>query len=257
MGFPTISRGFGVRDDYLDASLTTLNSASVSTDTFTSDGDIVTWNVTMTNPSNGDVAILYRPVVSGPDPSVYPASIVRANVTTWANATNFQLRPWVAYTPSGTTDTGQNSLINTTSPNKFRANEREATHKQHDQPDRIRNSVHHRRRGNVQLHCPAGLHLHLQRTPNLSIGQTTDLSKKTPQHHRDSNSSKRRRCTARPRVHVLGHNRRRTPYLDNHRRWELDQHIHGGSVVVHFQRPDTRERNHYFRWQSQMAVVPE
>src|SRR6266566_3383760 len=198
MGFPTISRGFGVRDDYLDANLTTLNSASVSTDTFTSDGDIVTWNVTMTNPSNGDVAILYRPVVSGPDPSVYPASIVRANVTTWANATNFQLRPWVAYTPSGTTDTGQNSLIN-----------------------------------------------------------TTNLSKKTPQHHRDSNSSKRRRCTARPRVHVLGHNRRRTPYLDNHRRWELDQHIHGGSVVVHFQRPDTRERNHYFRWQSQMAVVPE
>jgi len=119
MGFPTISRGFGVRDDYLDANLTTLNSASVSTDTFTSDGDIVTWNVTMTNPSNGDVAILYRPVVSGPDPSVYPASIVRANVTTWANATNFQLRPWVAYTPSGTTDTGQNSLINTTSLNNF------------------------------------------------------------------------------------------------------------------------------------------
>src|SRR5207247_9442739 len=112
MGFPTISRGFGARDDYLDASLTTLNSASVSTDTFTSDGDILTWNVTMTNPSNGDIAILYRPVVSGPDPSVYSTSIVRCNVTSWANATNFQLRPWVAYTPSGATDTGQNSLIN-------------------------------------------------------------------------------------------------------------------------------------------------
>src|SRR5438445_9759239 len=119
MGFPTISRGFGVRDDYLDANLTTLNSASVSTDTFTSDGDIVTWNVTMTNPSNGDVAILYRPVVGGPDPSVYSASIVRANVTSWANATNFQLRPWVDCTPSGTTDTGQNSLSNTTSLDHF------------------------------------------------------------------------------------------------------------------------------------------
>ncbi len=119
MGFPTISRGFGFRDDYLDASLTTLNSASVSTDTFTSDGDIVTWNVTMTNPSNGDVAILYRPITSGPDPSTWSTSIVRCNVVAWPNATNFQLRPWIAYTPSGATDTGQNSLINTTSLNNF------------------------------------------------------------------------------------------------------------------------------------------
>src|SRR5207245_11414602 len=103
------------REPYRYASLTTINSASVSTDTFTSDGDIVTWNVTMTNPSNGDVAILYRPVVGGTDPSVYSASILRANVTSWANATSFQLRPWVAYTPSGATDTGQSSLINTTS----------------------------------------------------------------------------------------------------------------------------------------------
>ncbi len=118
MGFPTISRSFGVRDDYIDASLTTLNSGSVTTDTFTSDGDIVTWNVTMTNPSNGDVAILYRPV-SGPDPSIWSNSIVRLNVTSWSNATNFQIRPWVAYTPSGATDTGQNSLVNSTSLNNF------------------------------------------------------------------------------------------------------------------------------------------
>jgi hypothetical protein len=118
MGFPTISRSFGVRDDYLDATLTTLNSGSVTTDTFTSDGDIVTWNVTMTNPSNGDVAILYRPV-SGPDPSIWSNSIVRLNVTSWPNATNFQIRPWVSYTPSGATDTGQNSLVNSTSLNNF------------------------------------------------------------------------------------------------------------------------------------------
>src|SRR3989454_7274147 len=119
MGFPTISRSFGVRDDYLDASLTALNSASVGTDTFTSDGDIVTWNVTMTNPSNGDVAVLYRPITGGPDPSIWSTSIVRCDVTAWPNATNFQLRPWIAYTPSGATDTGQNSLINTTSLNNF------------------------------------------------------------------------------------------------------------------------------------------
>jgi hypothetical protein len=119
MGFPTISRSFGVRDDYIDASLTTLNSGSVTTDTFTSDGDIVTWNVTMTNPSNGDVAILYRPVVSGPDPSIWSNSIVRLNVTSWPNATNFQIRPWIAYTPSGATDTGQFSLVNSTNLNNF------------------------------------------------------------------------------------------------------------------------------------------
>jgi hypothetical protein len=119
MGFPTISRSFGVRDDYIDASLTTLNSGSVTIDTFTSDGDIVTWNVTMTNPSNGDVAILYRPVVSGPDPSIWSNSIVRLNVTSWPNATNFQIRPWIAYTPSGATDTGQFSLVNSTNLNNF------------------------------------------------------------------------------------------------------------------------------------------
>ena len=118
MVLPTISRSFGVRDDYIDANLTTLNSASVSSDTFTSDGDIVTWNVTMTSPSNGDVAILYRPV-SGPDPSIWSNSIVRLNVTSWPNASNFQIRPWIAYTPSNATDTGQNSLVNSTSLNNF------------------------------------------------------------------------------------------------------------------------------------------
>src|SRR5437764_13919460 len=46
-------------------------------------------------------------------------SIVRRHDTSWANETNIQKRPLVAYTPSGTTDTGQNSLTNTTSLNNF------------------------------------------------------------------------------------------------------------------------------------------
>jgi len=117
MVLPIITRGFGVRDDYPDASLTTLNSGSVTTDTFTSDGDILTWNVTMTNPSNGDVAVLYR-TVSGPDPKIYQNATVRLNVTAWPSS-NFQLRQWVAYTPSGTTDTGQNSLANTSNLNQY------------------------------------------------------------------------------------------------------------------------------------------
>src|SRR6266550_3398193 len=210
MGFPTISRGFGVRDDYLDASLTTLNSASVSTDTFTSDGDIVTWNVTMTNPSNGDVAILYRPVVSGPDPSVYSVSIVRANVTSWANATNFQLRPWVAYTPSGTTDTGQNSLINTTSFNNFIPV----------------NSLHNRRCRHLQLHNPTRLHLHLQGTAHLSLGKTAYRAKKTPKRDRDSNPPERGRNPSGPRVHGGRHNGGRSSDLNYCRRGKLDEHLH-------------------------------
>ena len=118
MVLPTISRGFGIRDDYTDANLSTTNSGSVTTDTFTSNGDIVTWNVTFTNPSNGDLAILYRPV-SGSDPSVFKTSTVRCNAIIWADSVNFQLRPWYHYTPSGTTDTGQNSLTNTTNLNQY------------------------------------------------------------------------------------------------------------------------------------------
>jgi hypothetical protein len=117
MVLPVITRGSGILDDYTDASLTTLNSGSVSTDIFTSNGDILTWNVTMTNPSNGDVAVLYRPV-TGPDPSVYSAATVRCNVTQWPNS-NFQFRFWLAYTPSSTTDTGQNSLTNTSNLNQW------------------------------------------------------------------------------------------------------------------------------------------
>ncbi len=119
MALPIITCGFGIRDDYVDASLSTLNSASVTTDTFTSDGDILTWNVTMTNPSNGDVAVIYR-AVSGPDPSKYSVATVRCNVTAWPSS-NFQLRQWVASTPSGTTDTGQNSLANTSNLNQYLA----------------------------------------------------------------------------------------------------------------------------------------
>src|SRR6266516_3786517 len=119
MALPIITRGFGIRDDYVDASLSTLNSASVTTNTFTSDGDILTWNVTMANPSNGDVAVIYR-AVSGPDPSKYSAATVRCNVTAWPSS-NFQLRQWVASTPSGTTDTGQNSLANTSNLNQYLA----------------------------------------------------------------------------------------------------------------------------------------
>jgi hypothetical protein len=118
MPLPTISRGFGIRDDYPDANLTPLNSASVSSNTFSTNGDILTWNVTFTNPSNGDVAIIYR-TVTGPDPSVYSTSVARANVTAWGDATRFQLRPFVAYSPSGNTDTGQNSLSNTTNLNQY------------------------------------------------------------------------------------------------------------------------------------------
>jgi hypothetical protein len=109
MVLPVISRGYGIRDDYPDANLSTINSASVSSDTYTSNGDLVTWNVTMTNPSNGDVAVLYRSI-TGPDPSVYSAATVRYYVAGWPSGTNFQIRYWLEYSPSSTTDTGQSSM---------------------------------------------------------------------------------------------------------------------------------------------------
>ena len=120
MVLPVITRGFGSRDDYVDTNLTQLNSGSVSSSTVTSNGDIATWNVTMTNPNSGDIAIVYRPI-SGPDPSVYSSATVRCNVTSWPSTVNFQLRQWFLYQPSGTTDVGQFSLANTTNTNQYLA----------------------------------------------------------------------------------------------------------------------------------------
>ena len=108
----TITRGIGTRDDYLDVNLSTTDSGSVTTDTVTTDGDLMTWNVIFTNPTNGDTATRWRAISGGPNSSTYTKVLVRVQVTSWAS-TSFQLRYWIHYANSQT-DTGNGFLTGTT-----------------------------------------------------------------------------------------------------------------------------------------------
>ncbi len=78
-GDVTITRGKGFTRDYIDTSDTIANAASVSGVTTSSDGDILTWSGTFTNPGSGDGAVVYVAVPSISS-TTYNAVIARAQI---------------------------------------------------------------------------------------------------------------------------------------------------------------------------------
>ncbi len=96
----TISRGVQARDDYPDASIAQVNSGTVSGVTAISDGDLITWNGTFTNPANNDFALIYRVVSPGiPTTFVSTASLARFNVVT-LQGTNLQVFAYIHFDDS-------------------------------------------------------------------------------------------------------------------------------------------------------------
>ncbi len=94
-GDVTITRGVGIRTDFLDANVTQQNAASVSGVTVSSNGDLLTWSGTFTNPNSQDGAIVYIsvPTLSG---TTYPFTFARAQINTMQG--NFALTGYVHYT---------------------------------------------------------------------------------------------------------------------------------------------------------------
>ncbi len=107
-GDVTITRGVGARDDYPDANLTQSNSPSVSGISLTTDGDILTFSGTFTNPGVSDAAIAYRAVSPTISSTTYNSQIYRAKIVTSPGA-NFFIANYIHFT-DGTT----NSLFFTT-----------------------------------------------------------------------------------------------------------------------------------------------
>src|SRR5712692_7993175 len=96
-GDVTITRGVGARDDGLDASLTQTNSGTVSGTSVTTDGDTLRFQGTFTNPANGDSAIAYRTITSGPaTTSPYGKVMIRSKVAVLP--ANYTARAYVHYT---------------------------------------------------------------------------------------------------------------------------------------------------------------
>src|SRR5712664_1563873 len=94
-GDVTITRGVGARTDFLDTTATQQNASSVSGVTVTSNGDLLTWSGTFTNPTAQDGAIVYIsvPSLSG---TTYPFTLGRAQINTIQG--NFNLTGYVHYT---------------------------------------------------------------------------------------------------------------------------------------------------------------
>jgi hypothetical protein len=112
-GDVTITRGVGIRTDFIDTSATQSNAASVSGITISSNGDLVTWSGTFTNPSSQDGAILYIsvPSLSG---TTYPFTLARAQINTIQGS--FNLTGYVHYTDT-TSQINQPNLGGTAGPN--------------------------------------------------------------------------------------------------------------------------------------------
>ena len=97
-GDVTITRAVGLREDYLDANLSNLNSASVTSPAFSTDGDNVTFSGNFVNPSNLDTALLYRTFSGGPNSATYSQVIIRWKVV--AIPPNSQFQVYIHYSNS-------------------------------------------------------------------------------------------------------------------------------------------------------------
>ncbi len=98
-GDVTLTRGVGYRDDELDANVIQQNPASVSGVTVSSDGDILTWSGTFTNPASVDGAIVYRSVANLSS-TTYSFNLARAKITVLTG--NFIVTAYTHFT-DGTT----------------------------------------------------------------------------------------------------------------------------------------------------------
>jgi hypothetical protein len=96
-GDVTLTRGVGYRDDELDANVTQQNAGTVSGVSVSSDGDILTWSGTFTNPVAIDGAIVYRSVGSLSS-STYGFNLARAKIT--ALSGNFIVTAYTHFTDS-------------------------------------------------------------------------------------------------------------------------------------------------------------
>ncbi len=112
-GDVTITRGVGIRTDFLDASVTQQNAASVSGVAASSNGDLLTWSGTFTNPNSQDGAIVYIGVPSLPG-TTYPFTLARAQINTMQGS--FNLTGYVHYTDT-TSQINQPNLGGSPSPN--------------------------------------------------------------------------------------------------------------------------------------------
>ena len=106
-GDVTITRGVGYRDDELDANITQQNPASVSGVTVSTDGDILTWSGTFTNPASVDGAIIYRSVGSLSS-TTYGFNLARAKITVLTG--NFIVTAYTHFT-DGTTQVNTVTII--------------------------------------------------------------------------------------------------------------------------------------------------
>jgi hypothetical protein len=112
-GDVTITRGVGIRTDFLDANVTQQNAASVSGVTVSSNGDLLTWSGTFTNPTSQDGAIIYISVPSLSS-TIYPFTLARAQISTMQGS--FSLTGYVHYTDT-TSQINQPNLGGSTGPN--------------------------------------------------------------------------------------------------------------------------------------------
>src|SRR2546428_1668263 len=97
MVFPIISRGIIARDDGLDSSLSQFNGGSVTSAVITTDGDILDYATTFTNPSAGDFAAAYRPISATPT-NTYPSWFIRYRFVT--QPANYTVQAYFHFTNS-------------------------------------------------------------------------------------------------------------------------------------------------------------
>src|SRR5438445_749579 len=104
MGLPTITRGIGAREDWLDeTNLVFSNSGNFGTVSHNTDGDIETFSATLTNSTAADNIVPYRSVSLSS--IVYPFIIARVKVATLDAGAGLQVQLYAHFTDTTTSRT--------------------------------------------------------------------------------------------------------------------------------------------------------
>ena len=104
MGLPSITRGIGGREDYLDGqTVITSNSGNFGSNTYTTDGDIMTFTSVLTNSTAADNFVPYRSVSL--NSTTYPYIMARVKVATLDSGAGLQVQLYAHFTDSSTSRT--------------------------------------------------------------------------------------------------------------------------------------------------------
>src|SRR5947208_6532151 len=104
MGLPSVTRGIGAREDYLDTqNVIFSNSGNFGGSTNSTDGDIITFTSVLTNSTAADNFLPYRSVSLSS--TTYPYIIARVKVATLDSGAGLQVQLYAHFTDLTTSRT--------------------------------------------------------------------------------------------------------------------------------------------------------